>query len=128
MATIQKEQNDIIRDTKHELLLVQGVLALVKLLLSYNGSPFCSIIVEINSQPIRSSYFRLTCSFSHYISEVLPSLGERNMRQVTLAEFLAQRFQGLKVETLFDRYENSVPFTADQRKIRAKKKRLVSWK
>ena len=38
-------------------------------------------------------------------SEVLPSLGERNMRQVTLAEFLAQRFQGLKVETLFDRYE-----------------------
>ena len=59
--------------------------------------------------------------FSHYISEVLPSLGERNMRQVTLAEFLAQRFQGLKVETLFDRYEKQRTLTADQRKIRAKK-------
>ena len=38
------------------------------------------------------------------------------MRQVTLAEFLAQRFQGLKVETLFDRYEKQRTLTADQKK------------
>ena len=43
--------------------------------------------------------------FSHYISEVLPSLGERNMRQVTLEGFVRRRFAGLKVESLFDRYE-----------------------
>lgn len=43
--------------------------------------------------------------FSHYISEVLPSLGERNMRQVTLEGFVRRRFAGLQVESLFERYE-----------------------
>src|SRR5699024_3509763 len=43
--------------------------------------------------------------FSNYISEVLPSLGERNMRQVTLNEFISLRLTGVQVETLFERYE-----------------------
>ena len=46
--------------------------------------------------------------FSHYISEVLPSLGEKNMRQITLAEFLNNRFEGLQVESLFDKYEKKI--------------------
>ncbi|MGU9546376.1 hypothetical protein, partial [Bacillus cereus] len=36
--------------------------------------------------------------FSRYISDVLPSLGEKNMRQVTLHEFFSRRLQGLNVE------------------------------
>ena len=44
--------------------------------------------------------------FANYISQVLPSLGEKNMRQATLFEFLANRFTGLHVETLFERYEH----------------------
>ena len=105
VATIQKEQNQIIRDTTSDLLVVQGVA----------GSGKTSAILQIiafllfharealnSDQIVLFSPNRL---FSSYIADVLPSLGERNMRQVTLAEFFSARLQGLTVQTLFDRYE-----------------------
>lgn len=105
VATIQQEQNAIIRDTKSDLLLVQGVagsgktsaiLQRIAYLLYHSRS-------ELSAEQI--VLFSPNLLFSNYISRVLPSLGEKNMRQVTLAEFLAQRLQGLKVETLFEEYE-----------------------
>lgn len=105
VATIQKEQNDIIRDTKHDLLIVQGVagsgktsaiLQRIAFLLYHSRS-------DLNADQI--VLFSPNLLFSHYISEVLPSLGERNMRQVTITEFFAQRFEGLNVETLFENFE-----------------------
>lgn len=108
VATIQAEQNDIIRDVKHDLLLVQGVA----------GSGKTSAILQriafllyhsrdkLNAEQI--VLFSPNLLFSHYISEVLPSLGEKNMRQITLAEFLNNRFEGLQVESLFDKYEKKI--------------------
>ncbi|WP_137597700.1 RNA polymerase recycling motor HelD [Paucilactobacillus kaifaensis] len=106
VATIQKEQNDIIRDTASDLLLVQGVA----------GSGKTSAILQRIAYLLYHSRASLNADqivlfspnrlFSNYISEVLPSLGERNMRQVTLAEFLSRRFEGLDVQTLFERYED----------------------
>lgn len=105
VATIQKEQNDIIRDTHSDLLLVQGVA----------GSGKTSAILQriayllYHSRTVLNAdqivLFSPNNLFSHYISEVLPSLGERNMRQVTLEGFVRRRFEGLKVESLFERYE-----------------------
>ncbi|MCD2256800.1 AAA family ATPase [Lactobacillus sp. CC-MHH1034] len=105
VATIQKEQNDIIRNTNADLLVVQGVA----------GSGKTSAILQRIAYLLYHSRSQLNADqiilfspnrlFSNYISEVLPSLGEKNMRQVTLAEFLDQRFSGLAVETLFDRFE-----------------------
>ncbi|WP_302450740.1 RNA polymerase recycling motor HelD [Ligilactobacillus animalis] len=121
VATIQKEQNDIIRDTKHELLLVQGVAGSGKTSAILQRIAFLLYHSRDKLSADQIVLFSPNLLFSHYISEVLPSLGERNMRQVTLAEFLAQRFQGLKVETLFDRYEKQRTLTTTQKKIRAKK-------
>ncbi|MDO4903719.1 MAG: RNA polymerase recycling motor HelD [Limosilactobacillus sp.] len=105
VATIQQEQNDIIRDTKSDLLLVQGVAGSGKTsaILQRIAYLLYHSRTELNADQI--VLFSPNNLFSHYISEVLPSLGERNMRQVTLAGFLRRRFEGLKVETLFDRYE-----------------------
>lgn len=114
VATIQKEQNDIIRDTTSDLLVVQGVagsgktsaiLQRIAFLLFHSREELSS------DQIILFSPNRL---FSHYISEVLPSLGERNMRQVTLAEFLKARLEGLNVQTLFNRYEMEQNAPANQ--------------
>lgn len=60
--------------------------------------------------------------FSHYISEVLPSLGEKNMRQITLAEFLNNRFEGLQVESLFDKYEKKITSSKKQIQLKVLKK------
>ncbi|MCT4396183.1 RNA polymerase recycling motor HelD [Periweissella beninensis] len=105
VATIQKEQNDIIRDTKHDVLLVQGVA----------GSGKTSAILQRIAYLLYHARRELTADqivlfspnrlFSHYIADVLPSLGERNMRQITLAEFLDARLEGLNVQSLFNEYE-----------------------
>ncbi|KRN89086.1 RNA polymerase recycling motor HelD [Ligilactobacillus ceti] len=113
VATIQQEQNAIIRDTTSNLLLVQGVA----------GSGKTSAILQRIAYLLYHSRKELSAEqivlfspnllFSNYISQVLPSLGEKNMRQVTLAEFLAQRLQGLHVETLFKAYENQMTAKAN---------------
>jgi len=105
VATIQHEQNTIIRDTSSDVLLVQGVA----------GSCKTSAILQRVAYLLYHSRSTMTADnivlfspnklFSNYISEVLPSLGERNMRQVTLNEFIALRLTGIHVETLFERYE-----------------------
>lgn len=105
VATIQQEQNDIIRDTTSDLLVVQGVA----------GSGKTSAVLQRVAYLLYHSRSHLAADqmvlfspnqlFANYISEVLPSLGEKNMRQATLAEFFAKRFTGLQVETLFDRFE-----------------------
>ncbi|MEY8294503.1 RNA polymerase recycling motor HelD [Limosilactobacillus caviae] len=105
VATIQKEQNDIIRDTRSDLLLVQGVAGSGKTsaILQRIAYLLYHSRTELNADQI--VLFSPNNLFSHYISEVLPSLGERNMRQVTLEGFIRRRFEGLQVETLFERYE-----------------------
>lgn len=105
VATIQQEQNDIIRDTRSDLLLVQGVAGSGKTsaILQRIAYLLYHSRAELNADQI--VLFSPNNLFSHYISEVLPSLGERNMRQVTLEGFIRRRFEGLQVETLFDRYE-----------------------
>lgn len=121
VATIQKEQNDIIRDTTHDLLLVQGVAGSGKTSAILQRIAFLLYHSRDKLSAEQIVLFSPNLLFSHYISEVLPSLGERNMRQVTLAEFLTQRFQGLKVETLFDRYEKQNALTPEEQEMRAKK-------
>lgn len=105
VATIQQEQNDIIRDTKSDLLLVQGVAGSGKTSAILQRIAYLLYHSRSNLNADQIVLFSPNNLFSHYISEVLPSLGERNMRQVTLAGFLKRRFEGLQVETLFDRYE-----------------------
>lgn len=118
VATIQKEQNDIIRDTKHDLLLVQGVAGSGKTSAILQRIAFLLYHSNRKLSADQIVLFSPNLLFSHYISEVLPSLGERNMRQVTLAEFFSRRFQGLNVETLFERYENSPLLTQKQLDVR----------
>lgn len=117
VATIQQEQNDIIRDTHSDLLLVQGVA----------GSGKTSAILQRIAYLLYHSRTALNADqivlfspnrlFSHYISQVLPSLGERNMRQVTISGFVRRRFEGLRVENIFERYERRQHATQDDRRI-----------
>lgn len=118
VATIQREQNDIIRDTRSDLLVVQGVAGSGKTSAILQRIAFLLYHSRKELEADQIVLFSPNRLFSHYISDVLPSLGERNMRQVTLAEFLTQRLQGLDVETLFDRYEDEDTVTDVDRETR----------
>ena len=108
VATIQRSQNEIIRNTKSDLMIVQGAAGSGKTSTVLQRIAYLLYHAKESLNADQIVLFSPNRLFSKYISEVLPSLGERNMRQVTLAGFLNRRFEGLNVQTIFDRYEHQV--------------------
>ncbi|QED48130.1 RNA polymerase recycling motor HelD [Cytobacillus dafuensis] len=106
VATIQKEQNQIIRNEKSKLLIVQGVAGSGKtsaalqrvayLLYRYRGILSSQNIMLFSPNPL----------FNSYVATVLPELGEENMQQTTYFEYLNHRVGGaLKLEDSFQQLE-----------------------
>lgn len=106
VATIQKEQNAIIRDERSRLLIVQGAagsgktsaaLQRVAYLLYRNRDTLkADQIVLFSPNPI----------FNSYVAHVLPELGEENMQQTTLQEYLEYWLgTSLRLEDPFDQIE-----------------------
>ncbi|MFE8699282.1 RNA polymerase recycling motor HelD [Cytobacillus sp. FJAT-54145] len=93
VATIQKEQNQIIRNEKSKVLLVQGVAGSGKtsaalqrvayLLYRYRGILTSQNIMLFSPNPL----------FNSYVATVLPELGEENMQQATFLEYLTSRIE-----------------------------------
>ncbi|CAI2628743.1 DNA helicase IV [Apilactobacillus kunkeei] len=122
VSTIQKEQNDIIRDTYNDLLVVQGVAGSGKTSAILQRIAFLLYHSRSSLQADQIILFSPNRLFSHYISDVLPSLGERNMRQVTLQEFIDHRLEGVKVQSLFDQYETEQAYTDEEKAIQSFKR------
>ncbi|MGG1571684.1 RNA polymerase recycling motor HelD [Fictibacillus sp. NRS-1165] len=88
VATIQKEQNQIIRNTKGTLLIVQGAAGCGKtsaalqrvayLLYRYRETLTANQIVLFSPNNV----------FNSYVSNVLPELGEENMLQTTFQQYV----------------------------------------
>lgn len=105
VSTIQKEQNKIIRDTKSDLLFVQGAAGSGKtsavlqrvafLLYRYRGNLSSSQVILFSPNQL----------FNDYIDQVLPELGEQNMVQMTFYQYAKRRVPKLHVETLQERFE-----------------------
>lgn len=91
VATIQREQNRIIRNVRSRLLIVQGAAGSGKtsaalqrvayLLYRFRGTLSADQIVLFSPNPM----------FNSYVSTVLPELGEENMQQTTFQEYLSYR-------------------------------------
>lgn len=110
VATIQREQNQIIRNEHSRLLVVQGAAGSGKtsaalqrvayLMYRYRGMLNAEQVVLFSPNPM----------FNHYVSTVLPELGEENMQQVTYQEYLdhqlKQQFQVEDPYTLLE-YEHT---------------------
>ena len=102
VATIQAEQNQIIRNEKAKLLVVQGAAGSGKtsaalqrvayLLYRYRDTITADQIVLFSPNPM----------FNSYVSSVLPELGEQNMQQTTYQQYLEHR--------LGDTFEVEDPF------------------
>ncbi|WP_409295281.1 RNA polymerase recycling motor HelD [Peribacillus sp. SCS-26] len=109
VATIQKEQNQIIRNEKNKVLVVQGVAGSGKtsaalqrvayLLYTHRETLHSQNMVLFSPNPL----------FNSYISTVLPELGEENMRQTTFKQF-AESLLGpaFELEDPFDQMEASM--------------------
>ncbi|WP_205668632.1 RNA polymerase recycling motor HelD [Ammoniphilus sp. CFH 90114] len=91
VATIQREQNEVIRNERSRLLVVQGAAGSGKtsaalqrvayLLYRYRGKLSSDQIVLFSPNRL----------FNSYVSTVLPELGEENMQQTTFQDYLEHR-------------------------------------
>lgn len=105
VTTIQKEQNQIIRDTQSDLLFVQGAAGSGKtaavlqrvawLLYRYRGNLTSGQVVLFSPNQL----------FNDYINQVLPELGEQNMVQMTYLQYTNRRLPKIQVETLQQRFD-----------------------
>ncbi|MDP4097613.1 UvrD-helicase domain-containing protein [Paenibacillus sp. P96] len=106
VATIQKEQNRIIRDDRSRMLIVQGAAGSGKtsaalqrvayLLYKYRDRLSADQVVLFSPNPM----------FNSYVSTVLPELGEENMSQTTFQEYLERRLgREFQLEDPFEQLE-----------------------
>ncbi|MCM3748831.1 UvrD-helicase domain-containing protein [Paenibacillus pasadenensis] len=106
VATIQKEQNAIIRNEKSRLLIVQGAAGSGKTSAALQRVAY---LLYKHRQSIRADQivlFSPNPMFNSYISTVLPELGEENMQQTTFQEYLDYWLDSsLKPEDPFDQIE-----------------------
>lgn len=103
VETIQKEQDIIIRDTENELLIVQGVAGSGKTSIALHRIAYLlyeglSSRLNINNIIIVSP----NSVFSKYISEVLPELGEENVRQITFDNLIQGEKRQDQIEELLE--------------------------
>ncbi|QAY68407.1 helicase [Paenibacillus protaetiae] len=114
VATIQQEQNTIIRNERARLLVVQGAAGSGKtsaalqraayLLYRYRGQLAADQIVLFSPNPM----------FNSYVATVLPELGEENMQQTTYQHYLEHRLgRSFELEDPFTQMEYTLSGMAD---------------
>jgi DNA helicase-2/ATP-dependent DNA helicase PcrA len=106
VATIQKEQNQIIRNTKASLLVVQGAAGSGKTSAALQRIAYLLYRFRITLNTSNMLLFSPNPLFNSYVSTVLPELGEENITQTTFLQFLEQHIgNGLEIESPFEQME-----------------------
>ncbi|MEK3934367.1 RNA polymerase recycling motor HelD [Sporosarcina sp. FSL W7-1349] len=114
VATIQQEQNRIIRHDQGRMLIVHGAAGSGKTSAALQRVAY---LLYKNRDVLTADQiilFSPNSLFNSYVSNVLPELGEENMQQVTFQEYLDHRLtQEFQVENPYDQLEYVLTATDD---------------
>ena len=91
VATIQQEQNRIIRHDQGRILIVQGAAGSGKTSVALQRIAYLLYKYREYMNADQIILFSPNSMFSSYVSNVLPELGEENMQQVTFQDYLHRR-------------------------------------
>ncbi|MFM1651056.1 RNA polymerase recycling motor HelD [Brevibacillus sp. B_LB10_24] len=106
VATIQMEQNRIIRNERSPLLIVQGAAGSGKTSAALQRVAYLLYRYRKTLQANQIVLFSPNEMFNSYVSTVLPELGEENMQQTTFQEYLERRLgRTFRVEDPFSQLE-----------------------
>lgn len=106
VATIQQEQNKIIRHDHGRLLIVQGTAGSGKTSAALQRIAYLLYKYRDRIHADQIILFSPNTMFSSYVSNVLPELGEENMQQVTFQEYLDHRLsKQFQVENPYEQLE-----------------------
>ncbi|WP_037286270.1 RNA polymerase recycling motor HelD [Saccharibacillus sacchari] len=114
VATIQKEQNAIIREDKSRMVIVQGAAGSGKTSAALQRVAYLLYSQRDRLRADQVVLFSPNPMFNGYVSTVLPELGEENMKQTTFQEYLERRLgQTFALEDPFDQMEYVLSQSAD---------------
>jgi len=123
VATIQKEQNTIIRNDRSRMLIVQGAAGSGKTSAALQRVAYLLYKHRDRLRADQIVLFSPNPMFNSYVSTVLPELGEENMQQTTFQEYLAYWLgAAFRLEDPFDQIEYVL--TADAGEAQAYAARL----
>ncbi len=106
VATIQQEQNRIIRHDRGRLLIVQGAAGSGKTSAALQRIAYLLYKYREWLKADQIILFSPNTMFNSYVSTVLPELGEESMRQVTFQEYLDHRLgRTFQVEDPYEQLE-----------------------
>lgn len=118
--TIQKEQNEIIRNVIDKYLIVQGIAGSGKTSVALHRIAYL-LYKEKNLTSNNVLIFSPNDVFSQYISDVLPELGEDNVLQTTFSDFASayiRDFREIESFTQFiERYYKNNNISDEEYKI-----------
>ena len=105
VTTIQEEQNDVIRNVKDRNIIVQGCAGSGKTSVALHRLAFL-LYNDNKSTSNNMLIFSPSDTFSKYISNVLPELGEDNVLETTYSDFANTFITG------FDKIESYTEFVS----------------
>ncbi|WNR43955.1 RNA polymerase recycling motor HelD [Paenibacillus roseipurpureus] len=107
VTTIQREQNGIIRDDRHKVLVVQGAAGSGKTSVALQRIAYLLYKYRTTLSADNMILFSPNSLFSDYVSRVLPELGEATMQQTTFQDYLTHKLTdtGLRLEDPYDQLE-----------------------
>ncbi|MRG86333.1 RNA polymerase recycling motor HelD [Salinibacillus xinjiangensis] len=106
VSTIQKEQNQIIRNERNKILIVQGVAGSGKTSAALQRVAYLLYRHRITLTSENILLFSPNPLFNSYVANVLPELGEENMKQTTFQQHLEEGLgSGYQMETPFEQME-----------------------
>lgn len=109
VSTIQREQNQIIRNTAANFLIIQGVAGSGKTSIALHRIAY---LLYVYRDQIKSNQMLVISPnhvFSDYISNVLPELGETNLTEMTLDDVLRVELKNIcNVEGRFESIEEEI--------------------
>lgn len=104
IRTIQKEQNEIIRNTRDRIMVIQGVAGSGKTSVALHRIAYLLYHDRRNLRSENVLILSPNSVFSDYISHVLPELGEEPIREMSLDTFAYRRLNDT-VNDCEDRYD-----------------------
>ncbi len=121
VRTIQKEQNAVIRDTKDPVLIIQGAAGSGKTSIALHRVAY---LMYHDRKTLNASNILILSPnsvFSDYISQILPELGEENIREMNLDIFAYRELRPF-IYDCEDRYDET------ERLIRLQKRSRSSFR
>ncbi|HEY9059022.1 MAG TPA: RNA polymerase recycling motor HelD [Pseudobacteroides sp.] len=119
VTSIQREQNSVIRNSQNRILIVEGPAGSGKTSIALHRAAYLLYKYRESIKSENILVFSPNHVFEDYISNVLPELGEENIRRSTFMDFFANMFESkFRIESMNQQMEYILSGNHDKTRLR----------